>query len=312
MTRVENLIVEGKCFYPWDNPQEYNKFNNMISEFMRQRLYISTTFPTNFIEDRFLSMSFVLNFGRMDIKIPFFTKIAMFLRLENSQKIYETKLGNIREDLPFNIIVYMNSHTLNNQKGFLLNIRSEPVLLFQMRQLRYRPNLDDFRYSNIIETNKQFINEIMYGTGGVIIEKPKVIAEIIHTPFIEVLKNLGFDKIADLLKQGNLKLERGDIEDGLTDLRGALQLFIEEMVKKINQEPATNFPSNLDILKKYEYVDAHLYSVIRDTLYEWMYRYISDKPVHKREKININDAKLFFSMSEVLMNYLIEKVVYRR
>lgn len=311
MTRVENLIVEGKCFFPLDNPQEYNKINNMISDFLRHRLYIPET-ATNFIGDRFLSMSFLYNFERMDIKIPLFTKIAMLLGLEKRHKIYETKLGNTREDLPYHIIFYMNHHTINNQKGFLLHIRSEPVLLFQMRQLGYKSDLDDFRYSDIIETNKQFINQIMYGTGGVIIEKPKVIAEIIHTPFIEILKNLGYSKIAELLKQGNIKLERGDIEDGLTDLRGALQQFIEEMVKKINQEPANNFPSNLDILKKYEYIDAHLYSVIRETLYEWMYRYLSDKPVHKREKININDAKLFFSMSEVLMNYLIEKVVYRR
>lgn len=311
MTRVENLIVEGKCFFLWDNPQEYTKLNNMISDFLWNRNYVHSTAP-NLIGDRFLSMTFIRNIQGMDIKIPLFLKLSKLLGFKTNQKIYEIQLACTREDLPFQIIINMNSHTLNNQKGFLFHIRSEPVLLFKMRQLGYSLDLDDFRYSDIIETNKQFINQIMYGTGGMIIEKPKVIAEIIHTPFIQLLKNLGYSKIADLLKQGDIKLERGDIEDGLTDLRETLQLFIEEMVKKINQEPTTNFPSNLDILKKYEYIDGHLYKIIRDTLYDWMYRYLSDKPVHKREKININDAKLFFSMSEVLMKYLIEKVVYRK
>ena len=192
-------------------------------------------------------------------------------------------------------------------------IRSEPVILFQMRQLGLRTTFDEFTYSNIVENNKHFINEIMFGlTGGQIIEKPKAIAEFTQTPTIDILKNIGFNKIAHLLKQGNLKLERGDIEDGLTDLRGALEQFIKELVEKIDEKPTKYISNNLDILKKHGYIDKHLHSIIKDTLYDWIYRHVSDTSVHKREKINISDAKLLFSVSELIMNHLIEKVVYRR
>lgn len=314
MTRVENLIVEGKCFIPMDDQKQYVRLKETIAELMNIKGFKTTDTNLYIDHNKFLSMSFATTM--LNLENSFSLKIKRLLGLVNENRIlfekHQNGLKNTRNDIPFMITFNIIPDILKNQNGFYVQIRSEPAILFQMRQLNWRPTIDEFMYSNIVETNRQFINEIMFSMSGTIIEKPKALAEIFQTPFIDVLRNLGFKKISTLLKQGSLKLERGDIEDGLTDLRSALEQFFKEMVERINEKPTSNIPNNLDILKKNGYIDEHLHSIIKNTLYEWIYRHISNKSVHKREKINIYEAKLIFSISELIMNYLIEKVVYRR
>jgi len=315
MSRAENFIVEGKCFYPLDDFKKYSILKNLIKEFMVIKNYVSADDFYVFDTNKFLTMSFSknLNIPKTSLLKSIKKNVGFLHEDEIFQEKYFISLDLTRDDLPFKVIFYIIPTKLKDNNGFFIQIRSEPAILFKMRQLNYRPVYDEFIYSNIIDTNKQFINEIMFAlTGGNIIEKPKAISEFILTPFIDRLNNLRFDKTAQLFKQGNLKLERGDIEDGLTDLRGALEEFIEEIVKKINVESAGNIRNNLDILKKHGYIDEHLHSIIQYTLYDWVYKHISNTSVHKREKLNIIDARLLFSVSELIMNCLIEKAVFRR
>ncbi len=315
MTRAENLIVEGKCFFPLDDINKYKLVKELITEFMTIKNYYPMDDSHIFYQNKFLTISFYYNM--YSIKTPFLESIKCSLGIKDKREISREKyfmgLDQTREDLPFIIYFYIIPSKVNDRDGFLIQIRSEPVVLFKMRQSDYRPMYDEFEYSNIIETNRQFINEIMFGLpNGIVIEKPKALSEVINTPFIDLLRNKGFEKISNLLKQGSTKLERGDVEDGLTDLRSALEQFIKQLVQKIGENPQDNIPSNLDILKKNGYIDEHLHSLIKNSLYEWIYRRISDTCVHKREKISMNDAKLLFSISDIIMKYLIEKVVYRR
>ncbi len=313
MTRVENLIVEGRFFFPMEI-KEYTKLKKLITEFMDIKGYISMEGNDFFFQNRFLSMTFMkkLSTTKTPLSLKFKKLLGLMSDYEIHQKQHYHSLEFSRREIPFSIIFYIIPDVLKDQKGLSVQIRSEPVILFQIRQMGLKPVIDEFIYSDIIETNRQCILEIMFGMGGTIIEKPKAIAENIQTPFIDVLRNLGLESISALLKKGSSKIERGDIEDGLTDLRSALEQFLKEMVNRINEKPTSNIPSNLDILKKNEYIDEHLHSIIKDTLYDWIYRHISDKSVHRREKINIYEAKLLFSISELIMNYLLEKVVYRR
>jgi hypothetical protein len=152
----------------------------------------------------------------------------------------------------------------------------------------------------------------MAAIGAKEIEEPSAISSVAITSISDKLDFFGYPKIKNLLENGISKTNRGLQEDGLTDLRAALEQFIIEMVKKIGKEPKNKIFENLSILKQNGYIDENIYSIIYETLYEWIYRYLSDKTIHKRENINIDDAKLLFSMSELIIGYLIEKVVYRR
>jgi hypothetical protein len=263
VTRVENLIVEGKCFFPFADINKYKEIKQLITEFMSIKNYFPMDDSHIFYQTKFLTISFSRYMSHR--KISFLESIKCSLNIKDKKEISQEKyfegLQLITDATPFMIYFYINPSKVNDRDGFLIQIRAEPVVLFKMRQLGYRPIFDDFQYSNIIDANRQFIDEIMFSLpNGIVIEKPKALSEVINTPFIDLLRNKGFEKISTLLKQGNTKLERGDIEDGLTDLRRALQQFIEELVQKIGDVPQNNIPSNLDIFKKNGYIDEHLHS----------------------------------------------------
>lgn len=115
------------------------------------------------------------------------------------------------------------------------------------------------------------------------------------------------------MKNGKMKIERGDIEDGLTDLRSSLEMFIKALVEKIGEKPneQQKLRENLDILKNKGYIEEKIISLINNILCSWLYQYLSDKPVHKREKLNLKDAEFLFSVFEECAEYLLNKVIYR-
>ncbi|OGM02908.1 hypothetical protein A3K72_03655 [Candidatus Woesearchaeota archaeon RBG_13_36_6] len=249
---------------------------------------------------------------------PFFLKIKGFFGMISEREIqvenYFSSLKTTRDEMPFKIDISITSEEFSGEERLIMNIRSEPAVLFKMRQLSSKPPLDEFKCNDVIDNNKQFVNEIMIGLGGVIIEKPKAIAEYIKTPIIEKLEGNKFNKVANLLKNGRSKIERGgdDIPDGLTDLRSALEIFIKNLVERIGKEPRAQnkLRENLKILEEEGYVDKKIGELISNILNTWLWRYLSDKPVHKREKINLTEARFLFSIVEESINFLLNKVLY--
>jgi len=315
MIRVENLIVEGKCFIPSSiDLKSIDGLKNLLTEFMSRAGYEPQDLTTIFFRDRFLTTSFYLISPFREI--PLTLKIKKSLGLVSEEEInwrkYSNALTRTRDDVSFKVNFSIIPSKQKDREGFIIAIRSEPAILFKIRSLGKKPSLDEFDYSNIIESNRHFIEEVMRGVGAIILEKPKAIAEYTRTPTLEKLEKFGFDKIAKLLGQGRIKIERGDTEDGLTDLREALKDFISESVRRRGGEPKNSIPKDLDTLKELGYIDKCMYEVIRNFLYEWIYSYLSAKPVHRRERINVDDAKFLFSISEEIMSYLLEKILLGR
>lgn len=315
MIRVENLIVEGKCFIQSSiEPQNIDGLKSLLMEFMSRKGYYPEDFRTIFFRDRFLTMKFYLEPAFK--KIPLILKMKKAFGLVDEEEIqwqkYSYALKRTRNDMPFEISLSLIPSKLKDKEGFAITIRSEPVILFKIRSLGERPVFDEFDYSNIVDTNRDFIEEIMRATGAVILEKPRAIAEYTKTPTLEKLEKFGFDGIAKLIREGKIKIERGNTEDGLTDLREALKDFVSESVRKIGGEPKNSIPKDLGTLKELGYINKWMYEVIYNFLYEWIYSYLSAKPVHGRERINFDDSKFLFSISEEIINYLLEKIMLGR
>lgn len=170
-------------------------------------------------------------------------------------------LLSTRDELPYKIIFSIVPSKMKDKEGFIINIRSEPVLLFKMRQLKMRPSLDEFDYSDIIGNNKQFINEIIRRIGAITLENQELLQST-KTPTIEKLDKFGFETIANLLRQGKIKIGKGNTEDGLTDLREALSNFVNEAVRKIGLKPKKTITKDLDTLKELGYIDERIHKVI--------------------------------------------------
>jgi len=84
------------------------------------------------------------------------------------------------------------------------------------------------------------------------------------------------------------------------------------MVKRKGSKPTNQLPKDLKTLYEMKLINKTMYIVIRRFIYDWIYAYLSAKPVHQRERINYDDANFLFSISEEIMSYLIDKIMLGR
>jgi hypothetical protein len=315
MVRIENLVVQGKCFVPSIvKPETVASIKDKIISFMTRKSFdcIGPAMATS--EDTFLAMNFSPQFHPEDAPLSLKVKRRLHIAGEESVSLarHLRNLYRIRDDYPFLVGVCLVIGEIDHEKGFVMNIRSQPAIALKMIQLHSRKVLDEFEYSCVIDTNRQFIKEMMLGLGGRIIDEPKAVAEYIKTPVIEKLEKLGFDRVADLLKNGALKMERGDIEDGLTDLRESIEKFCQSLVGKIGAESKKKLRDNLNILRQNANIEEKMIELLQNVLYGWLYTYLSDVPVHQRKKINLIDARFLFSIVEGNIDYLLDRLILYR
>jgi len=314
MIKPENLIVSGKGFFELEVKNENVSYlQKIINEYMNNANYISTSLRNAYL-NKFLTLTY--QYSLSDKNLPVTTEIKKGLGLLNEDEYYQKKVFKSleygRNEYPFEVDFEINAGSYNNKKGFIILISSQPVFLYKVRVLGYPYKINEFTYNDILTSNKNFIRKSITALGGVIIESPKAIAEYHETSTMERLKNIKFNKVASILKEGELKIKRGDTTDGLTDIRESINLFISNLLEKINEKPSNKIHDDLNKLKELGYIDHWMYELIENILYKWLYAYLSAKPVHKREKINYDDSMFIFHFTELLMEYLLDKVVLGR
>ncbi len=133
----------------------------------------------------------------------------------------------------------------------------------------------------------------MASFGAMVIEEPETLAKIVFTPTLEKLDKHGFVAVTNLMKEGQLKIQKGNTEDGLTDLREAIALFVAELVRRAGKKSAGSV-SRLALLEELGYVDHWSHDLIDKNLNDWIYRYLSAKPVHGRERLSAIDAEFVY------------------
>jgi hypothetical protein len=318
MIQVENLIVEAVCHIQSKIDSEniiksIDLIKGNLTQFMFNNGFYACDEP-NFFRTRFLSMAFLRELPETESRISEKAKknIGLISKKELGRKKFFKSLLNTRDDIPYKVSFCLVPKRLEETDGFVVTIRSEPVVLFKMRILNMRPKIDEFDLSDIVENNKHFINQIMIGNLARILKEPHALSECTFTLAVEKLDKFGFVRVAELLKQGQEKIEKGGTEDGLTDLREALAIFVEELVRKIGQKPTNKIGENLKTLEEQGYIDHWSCDAVHKFLYNWIYGYLSAKPVHGREKIKFDDAKFLYKIAEDIMSYLSEKVMLGR
>jgi hypothetical protein len=318
MVKAENLILEGKYFVAGKSDVDSaNTIKKLITQIMNYRSYYSKNEPNPFNPSKYLSITFDLDLpqisshfkDRCKKNFGIITKAAL-----NWEK-YQKSLKSIRDDVPLTVSFNLLLESQNLQTGITIIVRSEPAIIVKMRTLGRRPKIDDFDYSTIIDTGKQFIKEVMTSFTATEIEEPKTLNQVVFTPTLEKLDKYGFTAVTNLMKEGQGKIQKGNTEDGLTDIREAISLFVVELVKRTGKKPIGGIGSiskNLDLLKELGYLDHWTHDLVNRNLNDWIYRYLSAKSVHGREKISSDDAEFVYRLTEEVLSYLSEKIVLGR
>jgi len=328
--RAENLIIVGKFLIPLSkigdkelNQELRTNLKKKIVKVMRQRGFleaedIRTEFLISSYFQKLPELPNVLEFipptlvSADRIKIPHILRLKKAVGLISEEDIvdwkYSRALMDTRDVIPWRIKIRI--HPID--RGFFVEVEMYPAIYFKIVQLGYRPSISEFEYSSLIQENSSFLRDILIELNGEELEAPRPIGSIVEKDLLGKLHKFKFSKVASLLEDAIGKLDKGEIEDSLAILRSVLEKFLEYLVIQIGEKPQERFHRNLEILKSRGYLEDKVTSLLDNTLYEFVYRYLSNKIVHKREKLNIEDAKFLFNISYDIMDYLIEKVILRK
>jgi hypothetical protein len=306
--RAENFVFKIKFFAYSKNLEKIRKG---LVTFLENEGY-SYVNPISSLYN-FLSMTFMLN--TLSISPPITLKLKKIIGLLDDkrlkQEIYFQTISKLRDDVPYEINIFMYFGKWKESDGIIVEVISKPAIYFKITQLLYSPNLvSKEKYSFIDTENRIFLEKIAKAIHGYVIENPKPLNFYIENELIEKLKFFGFEKVAEILKKGKEKIELGD-SSGLDELRGAIENFLHDIIIKLGATPNElhECEKNISLLKNLGFINEEIERLIRSVLYKGVYVFLSDVKTHHREDVDLFTSRLCFELSEVVFNYLIERVV---
>jgi hypothetical protein len=314
---AENFAVKGMFFVPKPEKIDTSKFfeslQNAIIDYMLSKGYTYSG-PSSFFF-KYTELEFYLS--RTEAS-SFVDKIRKALNKNRyNWKIYSQSLAKTRDDMPWRVKIYLYFGKFKeNKKGIILEIISEPVIFYKIVQLKKNPNVERSDYTYIIYTNREFVEGIAKSIDAFTIKEARPLSNYVKTEISGKLKKFGFLEESELLEKGRKRIETGEIENGLLDLRSAMEVFFFNLVKrKTKLKPATQdkIKANLEKLGNAGYLDNEMKGFLISICHQKIYNVLSDQPAHKREPIkeqySLFEARLFFNLVENIFDYLIERCI---
>lgn len=314
MISADNLIFEGnyQLTFGHRKPTEiFELISRQIIDYLQAEGYSLTNNLNSLIYSRpFLVMKFVL--APEHFVVTFKHKVnAKFDKLKANSLAYADWVSNKRLDLPFEIDI----HIKLEDHHFSINVISKPLCYNRIARggLKLK-NIDQEKYGFIITENTDIIKRIMTAIQAKEIKPPLARLTKLKFRLSNDLSNLGFTHLADLLDRGYTKINSGQIEDGLSDLRTAFEKVIKECVIMIGQKPEGSINANLEILHKYNYLTNKIFKLLKEVLVDFLWAYLSDIPSHNRDKnylLNEMEANYAYSIFENSLELLLSKIQKR-
>ncbi|HEC86494.1 MAG TPA: hypothetical protein ENI49_01290 [Thermoplasmatales archaeon] len=313
---AENFAVKGKFFVQKPEKIDFSEFfeslQNAIIDYMLSKGYTYSG-PSSFFF-KYTELEFYLS--RTEAS-SFLEKIRKVLNRDRYDwKIYSQSLARTRDDMPWRVKIYLYFGKFKENKGIILEIISEPAIFYKIVQLNKHPNVKHSDYTYIIYTNREFVEGIAKSIHAFTIKEARPLSNYVKTEISDKLKKFGFLEESELLEKGRKRIEIGDIENGLLDLRSAMEVFFFNLVKrKIKLKPATQdkIKANIEKLGNAGYLDDEIKGFLISICHQKIYNVLSDQPAHKREPIkeqySLFEARLFFNLVENIFDYLIERCI---
>ena len=305
---AENFVVKGSFFSFKHNDEDlkdlFQKTKIEVTDYFQSQGYINTS-----------ADSFFTSYAEMQFKIsipPNAPKKGLLSRFRKDEEgPYYKKLKTTRRGTPWIIKLYFYPGKVREMNGLNIDIISEPAIFYQIDQLGWNVPFDGQEYSFITYSNTQFVIGLAKAMLWTTKKEPLPVQHYSKTELSQKMRQYNFGKIADLLEKGMAKVEIGYSEDGLTDLRSAIEIFLVELIKRLDHtpHPQDKVGANIDILEKMGYLDGKMKGLIIQSLVNGVWSKISDTATHKRESFNLFDARLFFNISEEIFDYFIEKIL---
>jgi hypothetical protein len=178
-----------------------------------------------------------------------------------------------------------------------------------------KPEFTELSYSSAIQTSASFISRLLKAFSIEVTQAPAAIRnpsyEIYKTPIVDELNKYELTKVAQLMERSLTKLKKGQSQEAVDDLRGALEIFTMEIAKRFDDKAhkQDKVSANIEILKTAGVVPERIVKLL-DVIYAQKIKgLMSDYFVHKREDLPERDVQLIYDHVEMYMKYVIDKAV---
>jgi hypothetical protein len=314
---LKNLIVKGK-FYRWvaEGQAETEK---VTKEMANITSVITHYFDTIGYYQR-TPFSTIYNYKNFEFELvnlycppndPSPPKRGFFSRKKiKKEPTYFEKLETLKPGAPSRINVNTNPGIFKNQTVIFVEIISEPAIIQQYQQCHIRTTLNDDDIDLIIYENEQAIEKFGKACLLKIIEEPTPFGSLYKTQITEKLNVFGFKEISSLLENGREDIEKGHTEDGLVDLRTALERFFMIIVELKGEKPAPqkDVNKNIDKLRGLGYIDEYTHQLLLKLCYNGLYTTVS-QVTHDRISRDYFDSRFQYNIAEQSFDYVLERVI---
>ncbi len=306
--RAENYIIKGTFFRFKPKDQDYKEaltdLQFIIRSYFESSNYVysgPTSFGLKYFEQDFY-------FSKKKFKISKIKK--MFGRSEEDQaaKQHYKYLRGTREEIPAIIKIYIYPGKKDDSEGFYIDIVVNPVKYLRIVQLNESPDIDESKYSFIVNENTQFLEGFAKANLCLIIQTPSPLNLFVKTEISSKLKKYGFHKIGELLGKSREKLELAKDTESIDDLLGVIENFLVDIIKRLGEKPKELHQpeKNIQLLKDKGYINSEMQGVIQGILYNNIYKTLK-KPAHEREHIDLFDLRYLLDITERSIDYLLDK-----
>ena len=313
---VKNLIVKGK-FFRWVSEGQTDP--KKISQEMDN---IKSVFVTYFENAGYYQKSLyseLYNYANFEFELN-----NIFIPPENAasnkgllkffkfkkEVTYFEKLRNLTPGAPTRINLNIIPGLYKDQSVIFIEVISEPAIIRQYQQLQIRRSLNQDDIDLIIYENEQSIERFRKACLLTTIDQPSPLGSFFKTEITEKLKIFGFEEISKLLDNGREDIEKGNTEDGLVDLRTAIERFFVMIIESKGQKaaPQKDVNKNIDKLQGFGYIDEQSQELLIKLCYNGLYTTLS-QVTHDRVSRDLFDSRFQFNIAEQIFDYVLERVI---
>lgn len=308
--RAENYIIKARFYRDLSKQnnisEEFHQLNNLVIRYFREKgyNYMGPGIPglINYFESNFILAS-------NPEKISQVKKIFGHTEDIQKWKHYSKQLKNTREDLAFEVKVFISIRKHDGVNRFVVDVTSKPCKYFKIVQLGDNPDITEQKYSFIVNENIEFLESFQRANLLSVINEPAPLNVFVKSEVSEKLKIQGFNEVAILIENSKEKMEVGKTVESIDDLIGVIEKFLYKINKDLGHEPKELHKpeKNIELLNSKGYLSNEMKGIIYGVLFNNVYLPLKDHG-HKREHFNAFDLKYLILLTEQSINYIIDKV----
>lgn len=310
---LKNLIVKGKYSVVFSETPDldhlrelFDKIKQNIQVYLSESGYQQTS-PDSLLHN-YANMEFypIISASTLEpIKKSWF-----WVRRKPRTNLHLDQLNRMKKAAPWHVSVSCYPGQMGDKHLIVVEITSEPSIIHQYQQLHIAPILNQDDIDLIVYENEEFIARLAKANLLNTLEKPKPLGSFIKTEVALKLRTFDFNEIADLLEKSRKEIEGGKSENGLVDLRSAIELFFVRILERKGEKaaPQKDINKNIDKLHGLRYIDTNTHKILMKLAYNGLYTNLSEI-THDRISRDYFDSRFQLNITEQIFDYLLDRVI---